>query len=164
MPGLRAPVTPLALLVLLILSGCDGNPLDVGGPNLSGRWIYRATQLRGTGVVCETSEVVLTLVRTPGSLRVDARFDGSAFPFRIECRQGDRKATMLFTDGTSVLNGEIVDDVVAFDFAFPDFLHTGTVGDGSMGGVIATRLDLSQSPLSQVGAVNLVGEWIAVRD
>jgi hypothetical protein len=33
-----------------------------------------------------------------------------------------------------------------------------------MGGTVATRLDLSQSPLSQVGSVNLVGEWTAVRD
>lgn len=161
---LLARRAPAALLALLLFPGCDGNPLDVGGPNLSGRWIYQATELRGTAVVCETSEVILTLVRTPGSLRVDARFDGSAFPFRVECRQGDRTATLLFTDGTSVLNGEIVEDVVAFDFGFPDFLHTGTIGDESMQGVVATRLDLSQSSLSQVGAVNLVGEWVAVRD
>jgi hypothetical protein len=33
-----------------------------------------------------------------------------------------------------------------------------------MGGTVATRLDLSQSPLSQVGSVNLVREWTAVRD
>jgi hypothetical protein len=153
------------LLGLLVVPACeDGNPLDVGGPNVSGRWIYRATELRGTEVVCETSEVILTLVRTPASLRVDARFDGSAFSFRMECRQGDRTATLLFTEGTSVLNGEIEEGVVAFDFAFPDFLHTGTIGEGSMGGTVATRLDLSQSPLSQVGSVNLVGEWTAVRD
>jgi hypothetical protein len=156
----------VALLGLALLSACeDGNPVTEGGPNLSGRWIYQASELRGTEVVCETSEVVLTLVRIPASLRVDARFDGSAFPFRVECRQGDRKATLQITDGTSVLNGEIVAGVVGFDFSTPDFLHTGTVeGDSAMGGIVATRLDLSQSPLSQVGIVNLVGEWTAVRD
>lgn len=64
-------------------------------------------------------------------------------------------ATLLFTQGTSVVNGEIKDGVVAFDFADPDFIHTGT---------FATRLDLSQSPLSVAGIVNLIGEWEAVRE
>ena len=151
------------LLSVLLVPACDGNPVTEGGPNLSGRWIYRATELRGTEVTCETSDVVLTLVQSPGGLRVDGRFDGSAFSFEVECTQGDRTATLLFTEGTDVLNGEIQEGVVAFDFGFPDFLHTGTIGDDTMGGTVATRLDLSQSPLSQVGTVNLVGEWIAVR-
>jgi hypothetical protein len=165
MRACRVPEIRVALLGLVLLSACeDGNPVTEGEPNLSGRWIYHASELRGTEVVCETSDVVLTLVRTPASLRVDARFDGSAFPFRVECRQGDRTATILFTDGTSVVNGEVQDGIVGFDFSFPDFLHTGTVDDGVMSGIVATRLDLSQSPLSQVGVVNLVGEWTAVRD
>ena len=62
-----------------------------------------------------------------------------------------------------IAEGEIEDGVLAFDFGFPDFLHTGVFGEDSMGGTVATRLDLTQSPLSQVGMVNLVGEWIAVR-
>jgi hypothetical protein len=165
MRACRIPEIRVALLGLVLLSACeDGNPVTEGEPNLSGRWIYHASELRGTEVVCETSDVVLTLVRTPASLRLDARFDGSAFPFRVECRQGDRTATILFTDGTSVVNGEVQDGIVGFDFSFPDFLHTGTVDDGVMSGIVATRLDLSQSPLSQVGVVNLVGEWTAVRD
>jgi hypothetical protein len=155
---------PLSVFLLGSLSGCDGNPFDQGGENVSGRWIYRASELRGTEVVCSTSDVVLTLVRTPGSLNVDARFDGSAFPFQVECVQGNRSATLLFTDGTSVVNGEIEGGIVAFDFAAPDFIHTGTVVDGSMSGTVATRLDLSQSPLSQVGVVNLVGQWEAEKD
>lgn len=150
---------------LCAIAGCDGDGgTGTPGPNVAGRWIYRAVDLHGTQVSCSTSQVVLTLVRIPGSLRLDARFDGSAFAFRLECRQGERSATILFTDGTSVVNGEIRDDVVAFDFGFPDFLHTGTLGDGSMSGTVATRLDLSGTPLSEVGIVNLVGEWEAVRD
>ncbi|HEY7472513.1 MAG TPA: hypothetical protein VIE68_09220 [Gemmatimonadota bacterium] len=162
---LRSILPILVSLVLPgLLSGCDGNPFDQGGENVSGRWIYRATELRGTEVVCTTTDVVLTLVRTPGSLNLDARFDGSAFPFQVECVQGDRTATLLFTEGTTVVNGEIEAGVVAFDFEKPDFIHTGTVVDGSMSGTVATRLDLSQSPLSQVGVVNLVGQWEAVKD
>ena len=153
----------LVFLIFLLVPACDGNPVTEGGPNLSGRWIYRATDLRGTEVTCETSDVVLSLIQSPGSLQVDGRFDGSAFSFEVECTQGNRTATLLFTDGTDVLNGEIEDGVVAFDFGFPDFLHTGVIGEDSMGGTVAIRLDLTQSPLSQVGTVNLIGEWIAVR-
>ena len=153
----------LGFLVFLLVPACDGNPVTEGGPNLSGRWIYRATELRGTEVTCETSDVVLNLVQSPGSLQVDGRFDGSAFSFEVECTQGDRTATLLFTEGAEVLNGEIEDGIVAFDFGSPDFLHTGVIGEDSMGGTVAIRLDLTQSPLSQVGMANLIGEWIAVR-
>ena len=152
------------LSLLGLLSACDGNPVGEDASNVSGRWIYRASELTGTEVTCSTSDVVLTLVRAPGSIRVDARFQGSAFAFSMECQGGDRSATLLFTGGTSVVNGEIEGGVVAFDFEAPDFIHTGTVVDGAMSGTVATRLDLSQSPLSEVGIVNLIGEWEAVRD
>jgi len=152
------------LALLCAVPGCDGDGgTGTPGPNVAGRWAYRATALHGTQVSCSTSQVVLNLVRIPGSLRLDARFDGSAFAFQLECSQGERTATLRFTDGTSVLNGEIQDGVVAFDFGFPDFIHTGTLAD-EMGGTVATRLDLSGTPLSEVGVVNLVGEWEAVRD
>lgn len=159
-PGLGA-----ALVVgSVVLLACDGNPVVEGEPNMTGRWIYHASELRGTEVTCETTDVVLNLVRIPATLRLDAQFDGSAFSFRMECRQGDRTATLLFTDGTDVMNGEVLDGVVGFDFEFPDFIHTGEIDEDVMSGTVATRLDLSQTPLSQVGTVNLVGEWVAVRD
>ena len=159
----------LRILIVLVLPGtlsaCDGNPFNQGADNVSGRWIYRAIDLRGTEVVCTTSNILLTLVQTPGSLNVDARFSGSAFPFEMECREGDRTATLLFTQGNSVVNGEVEDGVIAFDFTDPDFIHTGTITeDDVMSGTIATRLDLTQTPLSTVGVVNLFGQWEAVRD
>lgn len=159
-------VRRIALLVALpaFLAACDDDGPVGGDEDVSGRWLYRAMELRGTEVTCFTSEVVLTLVRTPGSIAVDARFDGSAFAFSIECERGEQTARLMFTGGTSVVNGEIEDGLVAFDFVAPDFIHTGTVSDGVMSGTVATRLDLGQSPLSQVGIVNLIGEWEAVRD
>lgn len=165
MQACRFPGFGVVLLLGAVLSfACDGNPVVEGEPNMSGRWIYHASELQGTEVTCETTDVVLNLVGLPSSLRLDSQFDGSAFSFRMECRQGDRTATLLFTEGTAVLNGEVLDGVVGFDFAVPDFIHTGTVEGDVMSGTVATRLDLSQSPLSQVGTVNLVGEWVAVRD
>lgn len=156
----------IGLLVILCgFPGCDGSGgTGTPGPNVSGRWVYRAMELNGTQVSCSTSPVVLTLVRIPGSLRVDARFSGSAFAFQVECVQGERTVILRFSNGTSVVNGEIQDGLVAFDFGSPDFIHTGTLANGSMGGTVATRLDLSGTPLSGVGVVNLVGEWEAVRD
>ena len=156
--------TPFLAISLFCLVACDGNPVGDDPANVAGRWVYRASDLTGPEVSCSSSDVVLTLVRAPGSIRVDARFQGSAFTFRIECRQGDRTATLQFTGGTSVVNGEIDDGIVAFDFSSPDFIHTGTVVDGTMSGTVATRLDLRQSALSEVGIVNLIGEWTAVRD
>ena len=82
----------------------------------------------------------------------------------MECRRDDRTATLLFTQGASVVNGEIDDGIVAFDFEAPDFIHTGSVTEDSMGGTVATRLDLTQTSLSDAGIVNLIGEWTAVRD
>lgn len=155
--------TFLAISLLCLLS-CDDNPVGDDATNVTGRWLYQASELTGPEVSCSTSDVVLTLVQAPGSIRVDARFEGSAFAFRMECRQGERTATLQFTGATSVVNGEIEDGIVAFDFDAPDFIHTGTLVDGSMGGTVATRLDLRQSSLSEVGIVNLIGEWTAVRD
>ena len=153
------------LALLCAIPGCDGDGgTGTPGPNVAGRWVYRAVDLHGTQVSCSTSDVVLTLVRIPGSLRVDARFDGSAFAFQLNCSQEQRTARLQFNNGTSVLNGEIQGDIVAFDFGFPDFIHTGTLADGSMSGTVATRLDLSGTPLSEVGIINLVGQWEAERD
>ena len=107
---------------------------------------------------------MLTLDRTPGSIGIDARFNGSASGFSLDCERGDQTARLTFAGGSSVVNGEIEDGFVAFDFVAPDFIHTGTIGDEMMTGTVATRLDHTQSPLSQVGIVNLIGEWEAVRD
>ena len=154
----------LLAISLLSLPSCDDNTVENDPSNVAGRWVYRALELTGPEVTCSTSDVVLTLVRAPGSIRLDSRFEGSAFAFTMECRRDDRTATILFTEGASVVNGEIDAGLVAFDFEAPDFIHTGEVTQDSMGGIVATRLDLTQSSLSDAGIVNLIGEWTAVRD
>ena len=154
----------LLAISLLLLPSCDDNTVENDPSNVAGRWVYRALELTGPEVTCSTSEVVLTLVRAPGSIRLDSRFEGSAFSFTMECRRDDRTATLLFNEGASVVNGEIDEGLVAFDFEAPDFIHTGEVAEDSMGGTVATRLDLTQSSLSDAGIVNLIGEWTAVRD
>lgn len=153
----------LLAISLLWLPSCDDDVVGDDPSNVAGRWIYQASELSGPEVTCSTSDVVLTLVRA-GSLRLDSRFEGSAFSFRMECQRGDRTATLLFTQGASVVNGQIEQGLVAFDFEAPDFIHTGSVTEDSMGGTVATRLDLTQTSLSDVGIVNLIGEWTAVRD
>lgn len=154
----------LLAISLLALPSCDDNTVENDPSNVAGRWVYRASELTGPEVTCSTSEVVLTLVRAPGSIRLDSRFEGSAFAFTMECRRDDRTATLLFTAGASISNGEIDHGLVAFDFEDPDFIHTGEVTEDSMGGTVATRLDLTQSSLSDAGIVNLIGEWTAVRE
>lgn len=157
-------LTVLLAIFLLGLPSCDDNTVEGDPSNVAGRWVYRALELTGPEVTCSSSDVVLTLVRAPGSIRLDSRFEGSAFAFTLECRRDDRTATLLFTAGASVVNGEIDGGLVAFDFEAPDFIHTGSVTEDSMGGIVATRLDLTQSSLSDAGIVNLIGEWTAVRD
>ena len=159
------PVRAVLLAIsLLALPSCDDDVVGNDPSNVAGRWVYQAAELTGPEVTCTTSEIVLTLVRAPGSIRLDSRFAGSAFAFTMECRRDDRTATLLFTEGASVVNGEIDEGLVAFDFEAPDFIHTGEVTEDSMGGIVATRLDLTQSSLSDAGVVNLIGEWSAVRD
>lgn len=144
-------------------ASCDlGGPFENPGSAISGRWVYRAVELRGATVTCSTTEVVLTL-QAFGSLRVDAAFSGTGSSFRMDCSSGGRSTTLFFTDGTSVLNGQEEDGVVSFDFSSPDFLHTGLLTDGTMEGTVATRLDLTGTPLGEAGVVNLVGSWAAVR-
>ena len=154
----------LLAISVLALPSCDDDLVGNDASNVAGRWVYQAAELTGPQVTCTTSEIVLTLVRAPGSIRLDSRFQGSAFAFTMECRRDDRTATLLFTEGASVVNGEIDEGLVAFDFEAPDFIHTGEVTEDSMGGIVATRLDLTQSSLSDAGVVNLIGEWTAVRD
>ena len=154
----------LLAISLLGAPSCDDDTLVDDPSNVAGRWLYRASELTGPEVTCSTSEMVLTLIRAPGSIRLDSRFEGSAFAFTMECRRDDRSAVLLFTEGASVVNGEIDEGLVAFDFEGPDFIHTGSVTEDSMGGIVATRLDLTQSSLSDAGIVNLIGEWTAVRD
>lgn len=165
-PNRRILLKRLFLLAISLLSlpSCDDDVVGDDPSNVAGRWIYKASELTGPEVTCSTSDVVLNLVRAPGSIRLDSRFEGSAFSFTMECRRDERTATLLFTEGASVVNGEIDEGLVAFDFEVPDFLHTGSVTEDSMGGTVATRLDLRQSPLSDAGIVTLIGEWTAVRD
>lgn len=150
--------------VVCLFSGCDDEgPVGGEAAAISGRWVYHAAELKGARVTCATSDVILTL-HPFGSLRVDAGFSGTGFAFRMECTDGERSATLLFSDGTTVVNGEIDGGSVAFDFSAPDFLHTGTIAGGAMQGTVATRLDLSRTPLAGSGVVNLVGTWVAKRD
>ena len=159
------PVRAVLLAIsLLALPSCDDDVVGNDPSNVAGRWVYQAAELTGPEVTCTTSEIVLTLVRAPGSIRLDSRFAGSAFALTMVCRRDYRTATLLFTEGASVVNGEIDEGLVAFDFEAPDFIHTGEVTEDSMGGIVATRLDLTQSSLSDAGVVNLIGEWSAVRD
>lgn len=162
----RARKALLGVIAMSFLAppACDDDVVGDDPSNVAGRWVYEASELTGPEVTCTSSEVVLTLVRAPGSIRLDSRFEGSAFSFTMECRRDDRTATLLFTEGASVANGEIDEGVVAFDFVAPDFIHTGTVTEDSMGGTVATRLDLRRSPLSDAGIVNLIGTWTAIRD
>ncbi len=159
----RNGLAGLLAITLLGLPSCDDDVVGDDPSNVAGRWVYQASELIGPEVTCATSEVALTLVRA-GSIRLDSRFEGSAFAFTMECRRDGRTATLLFTEGASVVNGEIDEGLVAFDFIAPDFIHTGAVTEDSMGGIVATRLDLTQSSLSDAGIVNLIGEWTAVRD
>jgi hypothetical protein len=160
----RAGRAVLLAISVLGLPSCDDDVVGNDPSNVAGRWVYQAAELTGPEVTCTTSEIVLTLVRAPGSIRLDSRFAGSAFAFTMECRRDERTVTLLFTEGASVVNGQIDEGLVAFDFEAPDFIHTGEVTEDSMGGTVATRLDLSQSSLSDAGVVNLIGQWSAVRD
>lgn len=155
---------PLVLLCATLFAvACESEgPSGVDGASVNGRWIYVASEMTGTQVTCSTTEVTITLVQSP-SLQVDAVFEGTTFNFQVECSRGEQTATLLFTEGTTIENGEIDDGRVSFDFASPDFLHTGTLEGSTMSGTLATRLDLSDTPISNVGEVNLVGTWQAVR-
>lgn len=160
----RAGRAVLLAISVLGLPSCDDDVVGNDPSNVAGRWVYQAAELTGPEVTCTTSEIVLTLVRAPGSIRLDSRFAGSAFAFTMECRRDERTVTLLFSEGASVVNGQIDEGLVAFDFEAPDFIHTGEVTEDSMGGTVATRLDLTQSSLSDAGVVNLIGQWSAVRD
>ena len=81
--GFRCGWIVLLAISFLGLPSCDDDVITDDPSNVAGRWVYRATELTGPEVTCSTSDVVLTLVRAPGSIQVDSRFDGSAFAFTM---------------------------------------------------------------------------------
>lgn len=162
---MRTPICrSLALAFLAAVAGCDddGSLGPDSIPRLTGQWVYTAPALEGVAVTCSTTPTRMNLVQT-GALEVDARFTGDILNFEIECRREGRSTALFFPEGSDVLNGELEDDRVAFDFEDPDFLHTGTIEGDRMSGTVATRLDLSGTILGDLGTVDLVGNWEAVR-
>lgn len=155
----------VAILLVALSSACDD---DIDGveprTNLTGRWIYRLDTLVGAGVSCEMEdEFLLDLVqRSVAGGRIDATFRGTSSRFRLVCRK-DRFRTLFDPTRTTVRDGVLDGAAVSFDFEAPNFRHTGeVVAEGEMAGELAFQFDFSGTQLD-VGTVNLVGRWIAVR-
>jgi len=159
------------LMVAGPVAGCDDDDDDDGGPptgieaqaDLNGTWRYRAVDLAGPEVVCETSEFDLVLRRSGRTFSADETFTGHTGTFRLDCRHEDEEDDVFTSQRTDVLNGEVVDDRVSFDFADPNFLHVGTVEGSRMSGTVAARLDVSGTAFDEVETAIVVGTWEAVR-
>lgn len=172
----RSETAGLWITALLMIAGsvvgCDDDDDDDGGPptgieaqaDLDGRWRYRATDLAGPEVVCETSEFELELRRSGRTFSADETFTGHTGTFRLDCRHENEEDDVFTAQRTDVLNGEVVGDRVAFDFADPNLLHVGTIEGSTMSGTVAARLDLSGTAFGEVDTANVVGTWEAVRE
>lgn len=158
---MRIRAVPISCSVLLVLAACSGDSSSPTGPagsslaQVGGSWTYAASNMTGTlsggvSVSCRFSNVPLTLNQTGDT------FTGSTTGGQFSCSAGGISDGGTF-GGRIVVNGEVDENDIEFDFDGPDWHHTGSISGNSMSGQATAIFELGS------GAVVLRGSWSAAR-
>ena len=158
------PIVGAALAALLLgTAACETDPNapgrrggGVGGgsgrADVSGDWIYNATNLATLGMSCNVSNVVLSLQQS------DSTFTGTYAGGEIVCFvPGEPAEPREFGSGV-VLNGLVRGDSVFFDLDTPDWRSRGRLSGTSISGETAVRINLGID-----GEIFLLGPFGAVK-
>jgi len=152
----KIPTLLSVLSLATTLAGCGGDSVTglTEVTDLSGSWTYAAPNMTGTiqgfTVVCGFSNVPLTISQTGDT------FTGSTNGGSFSCSIAGQSDGGVF-GGRIIVNGEVDDIDVEFDFDGPDWHHSGTIDGNSMSGQVTAIIELS------TGSVVLRGGWSAAR-
>ena len=141
----------LVIALALTLPACSGD--DLSGPvapTVDGQWSYSASNISGSGVACDVSNMTMQLAQS------GTTFSGVSAGGILTCRAGGQSESGAF-GGDIVANGRIDGNSVSWDLGTSDVHHTGTISGNSMSGQVTIRLDVGG------GDVVLAGNWSAVR-
>ena len=140
-----------ASLFALLLSGCgsDSNPT---APQISitGKWVYNATNVAGSGVSCNFGGANFTLTQS------GTTFTGTTAGGTISClANGSTFSSDL--GGDVIANGVINGNSVQFDIGTQDIHNVGTLTGSSIAGVVTLRVQTGTT------TVILSGNFTAVK-
>ena len=141
----------LASALAALAAGCGGG--DSTGPktNLSGNWIYSASNLSAGGsLTCNVSGVGVSITQSGST------FSGSYNGGTISCTDPSGTYGGAIGSGT-VVNGALSGNSVSFDLDTSDWHDTGSVNGSSMSGTVVIHLVVNGS------AVIVSGSWGAAR-
>jgi hypothetical protein len=140
----------LLAVTLLALAACGG---DSTGPNasadVSGQWTYNATNLSGSGVSCNISNVTFSLTQSGST------FTGAATGGTITCTAAGESDTADL--GTApIANGQVNGNSVQFDIGTSDLHNAGTRNGNSITGTLTARVDVETTTVVLTGNFSLV--------
>lgn len=143
----------ILVLALVLAAACGGD--STTGPNqqtnVGGRWLYTATNVAGSGVSCNLSNVSMTLTQT-GSTFTGTVASGS----NLSCT-GPGGSINESLGNDVIANGVVTGNSIQFDIGTQDLHNTGTVSGNSMSGNITIRI------VAGATTINLAGTFSAVR-
>ncbi len=129
------------------LGGGRGDVVEV-----SGDWVYNASNLAAAGLTCNVSNVSLSLQQK------DSTFTGTYSGGQVACvGPGVAPDSVQFGTGV-VLNGLVRGDSIFFDLDTPDWRSRGRLTGNSISGETVVRIDFGLD-----GAFFLVGPFGAVK-
>lgn len=141
---MRLGIAGLTLLLAACAGGDSTGPRDA---NVSGTWIYNASNIVGGGLSCNASAMSVTFVQT------GTTFSGTHTSGNLNCGAAGGGT---FAGGT-VAGGSVSGNNVSFNLDTQDWSHSGVLSGTTITGTTTTRLVLANGqPVILVGNFSLV--------
>jgi hypothetical protein len=123
----------LVLTLAAAIVGCGSDSTTAPDISLSGRWTYSATNLTGSGIVCNVSGVIMNLTQNGTTIT------GTVSSGTVTCTgPGGTDTENLGND--VIANGQINGTAVQFDIGTSDVHNVGTLNGNSISGAVTLRI------------------------
>jgi hypothetical protein len=143
---MRAPMLAAAVLALV---ACGGDSTGPNTSDVSGTWMYNATNLNGAGLSCSITNVTFSLTQTGSS------FTGSTSGGTLSCTfAGESDSESL--GNSTVANGQVDGTAIQFDIGSSDLHNAGTRDGKSITGTLTANVEVDTTAVVLSGTFSLV--------
>ncbi len=120
-------------LLLAVAVGCGSDSSTSPQTNLSGLWIYNATNIATTGLSCNLTGVQITLTQS------GTTFSGSVAAGSLISCSGAGGTQSQVLGGDIIANGLLNGTAVQFDIGTQDIHNVGSLSGNSISGTVTIR-------------------------